>query len=64
MTEGRLGQVGAGEPGYQSKAGLELGRKAFFVDMSSMTKVVRAPFDLITLLWALGADLGLGFTDP
>lgn len=34
---GGLEQVGAGEPGCLSKAGLELGRKEFFVDMSSMT---------------------------
>lgn len=27
----------------------------FFVDMSSMTKVRRTPFDLIALLWDLGA---------
>lgn len=55
VTEGRLGQFGAGEPSILSKAGLELGRKVFFMDVSSMTNGGMTSFDLIVLLWALGA---------
>lgn len=50
-----------------SKQGsLELGRNEFFMDMSSMTKVRRTPFDLIALLWDLGAVHGglLSRKDP
>lgn len=45
MTEGRLGQVGAGEPGSLSKTGPGLGRKEFFMDVNSITKEGRTFFD-------------------
>lgn len=38
------GQKEAGEPGIVSKAGLGLGRKGIFMDMSSMTKMGRTSF--------------------
>lgn len=38
-------QLGAGEPGSLTKAGLGLGRREFFVDVNSITKKGETFFD-------------------